>query len=191
MATIDDHAMTNHETLTNIEARPMPLPPLAQLVVPRIRRSDLLLRTAQAAHIDAVLAASANQPLPIVFSGSAREAKRLAAEAIAAEFGLPLYRVDISKVISKYIGETEKNLQGLFDAADSGGAVLLFDEADALFGTRTGVKDSHDKYANQQVDYLLWQIERFNGLAIIATNQKSNIDPAFVRRLRLVIEFED
>jgi len=103
---------------------------------------------------------------------------------------LNLYRIDLSGVVSKYIGETEKNLRKLFDAAEQGGAILLFDEADALFGKRSEVKDSHDRYANIEVNYLLQRMEAFTGLAILATNMKAALDPAFMRRLRFVVNFQ-
>jgi SpoVK/Ycf46/Vps4 family AAA+-type ATPase len=97
--------------------------------------------------------------------------------------------VDLSQVVSKYIGETEKNLRRIFDAAEAGGAVLLFDEADALFGKRSEVKDSHDRYANIEVSYLLQRMETYRGLAILTTNLKSALDSAFLRRLRFVVQF--
>ena len=100
-----------------------------------------------------------------------------------------LYRIDLSAVVSKYIGETEKNLRRLFDAAEDGGAILLFDEADALFGKRSEVKDSHDRYANIEINYLLQRMEAYRGLAILATNMKSALDPAFMRRLRFIVNF--
>jgi SpoVK/Ycf46/Vps4 family AAA+-type ATPase len=113
----------------------------------------------------------------------------MAAEVLARELGLLLYRIDLSAVVSKYIGETEKNLRKLFDAAEDGGAILFFDEADALFGRRSEVKDSHDRYANIEVNYLLQRMESYRGLAILATNMKSALDSAFVRRLRFIINF--
>src|SRR5437870_3754858 len=113
----------------------------------------------------------------------------MAAEVLAQELRLDLYRIDLSQVVSKYIGETEKNLRRVFDAADSGGAILLFDEADALFGKRTEVKDSHDRYANIEVSYLLQRMEAYRGLAILTTNAKDAIDQAFMRRIRLVVRF--
>src|SRR5262249_59054368 len=100
-----------------------------------------------------------------------------------------LYRIDLSSVVSKYIGETEKNLRRVFDAAENSGAILLFDEADALFGKRSEVKDSHDRYANIEVSYLLQRMEVYRGLAILTTNLKENLDPAFMRRLRFVVHF--
>ena len=124
-----------------------------------------------------------------LFAGESGTGKTLAAEAIANEAKLDLYRVDLATVVSKYIGETEKNLKRLFDAAHASGAVLLFDEADALFGKRSEVKDSHDRYANVEIAYLLQSIEAYRGLAILTTNLKSAIDRAFLRRIRFVLQF--
>jgi SpoVK/Ycf46/Vps4 family AAA+-type ATPase len=124
-----------------------------------------------------------------LFAGSSGTGKTMAAEAIAAELDLDLFRVDLSQVVSKYIGETEKNLSVIFDAAEAGGAVLLFDEADALFGKRTQVKDSHDRYANIEVSFLLQRMEAYRGLAVLTTNMKEAVDQAFLRRLRFVVEF--
>jgi MoxR-like ATPase len=129
------------------------------------------------------------QGLTALFAGESGTGKTLAAEAIANTAGLDLYRVDLATVVSKYIGETEKNLKRLFDAAESSGAVLLFDEADALFGKRSEVKDSHDRYANIEVAYLLQRVEAYRGLAILTTNMKSALDPAFLRRIRFVVQF--
>jgi SpoVK/Ycf46/Vps4 family AAA+-type ATPase len=124
-----------------------------------------------------------------LFAGQSGTGKSLAAEIIAGELGLALYRVDLSGVVSKYIGETERNLRRVFDAADEGGCMLLFDEADALFGRRSEVKDSHDRYANIEVNYLLQRMEDYRGVAILTTNQRQAIDHAFLRRLRFVINF--
>jgi hypothetical protein len=124
-----------------------------------------------------------------LFAGESGTGKTLAAEAIANEARLDLYRIDLSSVVSKYIGETEKNLSRLFDAAERSGAVLLFDEADALFGKRSEVKDSHDRYANIEVAYLLQRIEGYRGLAILTSNLKSALDRAFLRRIRFVVQF--
>ncbi len=123
-----------------------------------------------------------------LFTGESGTGKTMAAEVIANALRLDLYRIDLSAVMSKYIGETEKNLCRLFDAAEDGGAVLFFDEADALFGKRSEVKDSHDRYANVEIDYLLQRMEAYHGLAILATNLRHALDPAFVRRLRFIIE---
>lgn len=124
-----------------------------------------------------------------LFSGESGTGKTMAAEVIANHLRLALYRIDLSAVVSKYIGETEKNLRRLFDAAEDGGAILFFDEADALFGKRSEVRDSHDRYANIEINYLLQRIESYRGLAILATNMKSALDPAFMRRLRFVVNF--
>jgi hypothetical protein len=124
-----------------------------------------------------------------LFAGESGTGKTLAAEVLAGELGLDLYRIDLSCVVSKYIGETEKNLKRVFDAAEEGGALLLFDEADALFGKRSDVKDSHDRYANIEVSYLLQRMEAYEGLAILTTNLKSSVDRGFHRRLRFVVNF--
>jgi hypothetical protein len=124
-----------------------------------------------------------------LFSGESGTGKTLAAEVLANTLGLALYRIDLSAVVSKYIGETEKNLRMVFDAAEDIGAILLFDEADALFGKRSEVKDSHDRYANIEVSYLLQRMESYRGLAILTTNHKAALDTAFSRRLRFVVHF--
>jgi hypothetical protein len=124
-----------------------------------------------------------------LFAGPSGVGKTLAAEVVANAVGLDLYRIDLSAVVSKYIGETEKNLRRIFDAAEAGGAVLLFDEADALFGRRSEVKDSHDRYANIEISYLLQRMESYAGLAVLTTNLKGHLDPAFQRRIRFVVDF--
>ncbi len=124
-----------------------------------------------------------------LFAGDSGCGKTMAAEVIANELRLDLYRIDLSAVVNKYIGETEKNLRRVFDAAEDGGSILFFDEADALFGKRSEVKDSHDRYANIEVNYLLQRLESYRGLAILATNMKSALDSAFLRRLRFVVTF--
>ncbi|WP_426747081.1 ATP-binding protein [Myxococcus faecalis] len=124
-----------------------------------------------------------------LFAGASGTGKTMAAEVLALELGLDVYRIDLSQVVSKYIGETEKNLRRVFDAAQEGGAILLFDEADALFGKRSEVRDSHDRYANIEVSYLLQQMESYGGLAILTTNMKDALDTAFLRRLRFVLQF--
>jgi predicted nucleic acid-binding protein len=124
-----------------------------------------------------------------LFAGESGTGKTMGAEVIANDLRLNLYRIDLSAVVSKYIGETEKNLRRLFDAAEQGGAILFFDEADALFGKRSEVKDIHDRYANIEINYLLQRMESFSGLAILATNMKTALDPAFMRRLRFIVNF--
>jgi len=124
-----------------------------------------------------------------LFSGASGTGKTMAAEVLANELRLDLFRIDLSSVVSKYIGETEKNLARVFDAAEGAGAILLFDEADALFGKRSEVKDSHDRYANIEVSYLLQRMESYRGLAILTTNMKTALDAAFLRRIRFVVQF--
>lgn len=124
-----------------------------------------------------------------LFHGPSGTGKTLAALAIARELGTQVWRIDLASVVSKYIGETEKNIDAVFADAEQSGAVLLLDEADALFGKRSDVKDSHDRYANIETSYLLQRIEAFKGIAILTTNARQNIDEAFVRRLRFVVEF--
>ena len=127
--------------------------------------------------------------LCVLFSGESGTGKTLAAESIANEAALDLYRIDLATMVSKYIGETEKNLKRVFDAAESSGAVLLFDEADALYGKRSDVKDSHDRYANIEVAYLLQRVEAYRGLAILTTNFRNALDRAFLRRIRFIVQF--
>ena len=124
-----------------------------------------------------------------LFAGASGTGKTMAAEVLARELRLDLYRIDLSSVISKYIGETEKNLRRVFDAAELGGVILLFDEADALFGKRTEVKDSHDRHANVEVSYLLQRMEAYRGLSVLTTNLKNALDQAFLRRIRFVVQF--
>ncbi|HEX3550032.1 MAG TPA: ATP-binding protein [Candidatus Elarobacter sp.] len=166
------------------------------LVVPPDTRAMLERIVDQVRHRATVydawgFAASTDRGLGVtaLFSGASGTGKTLAAEVIAAHVGIDLFRVDLSALVSKYIGETEKNLRRVFDAAESGGAILLFDEADALFGRRTEVKDSHDRYANVEVSYLLQRMEAYRGLAILTTNMRDALDPAFVRRLRFIVDF--
>jgi ATP-dependent 26S proteasome regulatory subunit len=186
-------------------ARPR-LETLAERILPSARWDDLVLPELQKQTLRQVAAQSRNRMrvyeqwgfaergrrglgLSVLFAGPSGTGKTLAAEVLAAELDLDLYRIDLSSVVSKYIGETEKNLKQVFDAAETGGSVLLFDEADALFGKRAEVKDSHDRYANIEVGYLLQRMETFQGLAILTTNMKSSLDKAFQRRLRFQIDF--
>ncbi len=125
----------------------------------------------------------------VIFQGQGGSGKRRTALALAKTTNSDVYRIQLSKVVSKYIGETEKNLARIFDAAENKNWILFFDEADALFGKRTDIKDAHDRYANQEINYLLQLIEDHNGLVILSTNKKSNIDSAFLRRFNAVIKF--
>jgi Rad3-related DNA helicase len=127
--------------------------------------------------------------LNVLFAGPSGTGKTMAAQVVARELGRELYRVDLAGVVNKYIGETEKRLKRVFEACERSAVVLFFDEADALFGQRTQVKDAHDRYANIQIDYLLQRMEQFDGVAILATNRKNDLDPAFLRRLRFIVDF--
>ena len=125
----------------------------------------------------------------VLFSGPSGTGKTMAAEAVAAELGVDLYRVDLSRVVSKYIGETEKNLIRTFEEAERANGVLLFDEADALFGKRSEVKDGHDRYANMKIGYLLQRIEEYPGAVILTSNVRPDVDQAFLRRLDRIVDF--
>ena len=127
--------------------------------------------------------------LSVLFAGASGTGKTMAAEILAGELDLDLYQIDLSAVVSKYIGETEKNLRKIFAAAEESGAVLLFDEADALFGKRSEVRDSHDRYANLEISYLLQRMESYRGIAILTTNMQQALDPAFLRRIRFIVQF--
>jgi len=179
---------------------------LAHRVVPRATWDDIVLPDAeeallrqiadQVAHRSTVYSTwgfaqrmSRGLGISVLFAGATGSGKTMAAEVIANHLRLDLFRIDLSAVMSKYIGETEANLRRLFDAAEDGGAILFFDEADALFGKRTEIKDSHDRYANIEINYLLQRMESYGGLAILATNMKSALDQAFMRRLRFVVDF--
>ena len=178
---------------------------LAQPVTPRFELKELMLPPKQTREIQEIIQAMQaltrvhyewgtarawnESGLCALFAGPPGTGKTMAAEVIAAELDLPLYRIDLSQVVNKYIGETEKNLRRLFNAADASDVILFFDEADALFGKRTEVKDAHDRYANLEISYLLERMERFKGLAVLATNRKQDLDEAFLRRLRFVVDF--
>jgi SpoVK/Ycf46/Vps4 family AAA+-type ATPase len=129
------------------------------------------------------------QGIKALFAGESGTGKTLAAQVLARELGLELYRIDLATVISKYIGETEKNLNEVFDAAEGSNAILFFDEADALFGKRSEVRDAHDRYANIEVAYLLQKMEGYPGAVILATNLRQNVDDAFLRRLDFIVDF--
>jgi hypothetical protein len=179
---------------------------LAQRLEPKAVWDDLVLPPAQKTTLRQ-LAAQAKHRLTVygkwgfdakdgrgfgvtaLFAGESGTGKTMAAEVLAQDLRLDLFRIDLSSVISKYIGETEKNLSRLFDAAEDSGAMLLFDEADALFGKRSEVRDSHDRYANIEVSHLLQRMESYRGVAILTTNAKSAIDSAFERRLRFIVQF--
>ena len=132
---------------------------------------------------------TASRGVSALFTGQSGTGKTLAAQIIAHELGVDLYRIDLSTVVNKYIGETEKNLEHIFGEAQTSNAILFFDEADAIFGKRSEVKDAHDRYANIEVGYLLQRMESYSGLAILATNLRANLDEAFTRRLQFIITF--
>jgi hypothetical protein len=166
------------------------------LVVPDRQRDLLRSISAYLRHRDRVLSewgyertVARTQGLKVLFAGESGTGKTMAAQVLAAELGLDLFRVDLATVVSKYIGETEKNLERIFAAADGSNAILFFDEADALFGKRSEVSDAHDRYANIEVAYLLQRMEAYPGAVILATNFKRNIDDAFIRRLDFVVDF--
>jgi SpoVK/Ycf46/Vps4 family AAA+-type ATPase len=132
---------------------------------------------------------SSGKGVTALFCGASGTGKTLAAEILARELRLDLYKIDLAGVVSKYIGETEKNLDRIFAAAEGANAILLFDEADALFGKRSEVRDSHDRYANLEISYLLQKMEQFERVAILATNLRQNLDDAFLRRLAFTVQF--
>jgi len=132
---------------------------------------------------------SSGKGVNALFAGTSGTGKTMAAEVIANELGLELYKVDLAGVVSKYIGETEKNLERIFDAAEQANAILFFDEADALFGKRSEVHDAHDRYANIEVAYLLQRMEQYEGISLLATNLRQNMDEAFLRRLAFIVHF--
>ena len=182
--------------LEDLAQRIVPLAEWEDLVLPELQLQTLRQLASQVRHRMKVyetwgFSAKGRRGLGVsaLFAGESGTGKTLAAEVLARDLALDLYRIDLSAVVSKYIGETEKNLKQVFDAAEEGGVLLLFDEADALFGKRGEVKDSHDRYANIEVGYLLQRMEAYQGLAILTTNLKSSLDKAFQRRLRFTVNF--
>lgn len=181
---------------------------LARRIDSEAKWNDLVLPPAQKDVLKAIIAQVRNRPtvyeswgfakrsagrglgISVLFSGPSGAGKTLAGEILGAELGLDVYRIDLSSMMSKWIGETEKNLRRLFDAAEEGAAILQFDEADALFGKRGEINESRDRHANIEVSYLLQRIEEYRGLSILTTNFRSNIDSAFLRRLRFIIDFD-
>ena len=203
-----DGGIARHDSLwaAALERTRPQLDQLAQRIDPRSSWNDIVLPDEQLALLHQITDQVRNRNhvyetwgfrermnrglgITALFSGASGVGKTMAAEVIAGELRLHLYRVDLSAVVSKYIGETEKNLRRLFDAAEQGGAVIVFDEADALFGKRSEVKDSHDRYANIEINYLLQRMEAYRGVAILSTNMRRALDEAFLRRLRFVVDF--
>ncbi len=179
---------------------------LARKIIPRYAWKDLIIPTDQLQILHELVNTVLGRPLvldewglaqklassrgvTVLFSGPPGTGKTMAAEVISAELGLDLYKIDLSTVISKYIGETEKNLEQIFFEAETSNAILFFDEADALFGKRSEVRDSHDRYANIEISYLLQRMEAYDGVTILATNLRANMDEAFKRRLQFAVDF--
>jgi len=202
----DEAALQDHLWKSCLASARPRLDTLAQRLEPRMTWDDLILPVSETSLLRQIAEQVAQRTtvyekwgfsqkmsrglgISALFAGDSGTGKTMAAEVIATHLRLDLYRIDLSAVVSKYIGETEKNLRRLFDAAENGGAILFFDEADALFGKRSEVKDSHDRYANIEINYLLQRMESYRGLAILATNMKSALDQAFLRRLRFVVNF--
>jgi SpoVK/Ycf46/Vps4 family AAA+-type ATPase len=179
---------------------------LARKVPARYARNDIVLPPDQISLLQEIVATvrgrsivleewgvgqklASSRGVSILFAGPPGTGKTMSAQIIAAELGLDLYKIDLSTIISKYIGETEKNLERIFTEAESSNAILFFDEADALFGKRSEVRDSHDRYANVEISYLLQRMEAYDGVTILATNLRSNLDEAFTRRLQFAVDF--
>jgi SpoVK/Ycf46/Vps4 family AAA+-type ATPase len=170
----------------------------AQLVLPESTLAMLQALAARARQRDRVLGEWRMRPgggrgkgVTALFAGESGTGKTMSAEVIAGELGLDMYTVNLATVVDKYVGETEKNLERIFTEASGVNAVLLFDEADAIFGKRGEVRDAHDRYANIESAYLLQRMETFDGLAVLSTNLRANIDDAFIRRLDAIIEFPE
>jgi SpoVK/Ycf46/Vps4 family AAA+-type ATPase len=186
-------------------AAPATAQTLAEIVTPRFDANELVLPPGQQRQLDEIETAMRSlarvhfcwgtarvwndSGVSVLFAGPSGTGKTMAAEVLAGKLDLPMYRINLAQVVNKYIGETEKNLERVFDSVDACESVLLFDEADSLFGRRTEVRDSHDRYANLEISYLLMRMERFKGLVILATNRRRDLDDAFVRRLRYIVEF--
>jgi SpoVK/Ycf46/Vps4 family AAA+-type ATPase len=169
---------------------PDPLTNLARKIEPRATLETIPLAESQKQILKEIsMHARDSRETIVLFAGVNGTGKTIAAEVIAGGLKRDLYRVDLSKIVSKYIGETEKNLSRLFNAAESAGVILFFDEAEALFGKRSEVKDAHDRYANLEISYLLQRLESFNGLAILATNHEEDTPEKFRRRIRFIVDF--
>lgn len=202
-----NHLLSSEDIYASCRSQSSPnLAALAKKIIPHYTRDDIVLPQEQMAQLEEILNTvryralvleqwgfnrklSLGKGVNILFTGPPGTGKTMAADVMANELGLDLYKIDLSNVVSKYIGETEKNLSHIFDEAQSTNAILFFDEADALFGKRTAVRDAHDRYANIEVGYLLQQMEEYDGVTILATNLRRNMDDAFVRRIAFVVRF--
>jgi SpoVK/Ycf46/Vps4 family AAA+-type ATPase len=184
------------QKLTLLARKITPLYTWGDIILPDDRLEQLHEICAQARYRQRVFeqwgfdrAMSLGKGLSMLFVGPSGTGKTMAAEVIAGELGLDLYKIDLSGMVSKYIGETEKNLSAIFQEAAQSNAILFFDEADAIFGKRSEVKDAHDRYANIEVNYLLQKMEEYEGITILASNFPKNFDDAFTRRLRFIVGF--
>ncbi len=207
MAVWREDALQEEDLLAAARTHSNPrLAALARKIVPRYTWSDIILPLDQLELLHELVATVRGRPLvldewgvgqklassagvTVLFAGDPGTGKTMAAEVIADELGLDLYKIDLSTVVSKYIGETEKNLEKIFNEAASSNAILFFDEADAIFGKRSEVKDAHDRYANIEISYLLQRMEAYDGVTILATNLRANLDEAFTRRLQFSVDF--
>jgi SpoVK/Ycf46/Vps4 family AAA+-type ATPase len=179
-----------------------------QVITPEVRLDDVIVETHVRQQLEALAdrvrhrsvvldewrmrpGGGRGRGVTALFAGVSGTGKSMSAEALAGELGVPLFRVELASVVDKYIGETEKNLEEVFRSVENDDGVLLFDEADALFGKRSDVSDARDRYANIEVAYLLQRIEQFDGLAILTTNLRANLDEAFQRRLDAIVDFEE
>ncbi len=207
IATQEKRAMTIQDLFTAARIHSTPrLSGLARKITPRYIWDDIVLPADQRTQLHEIVNTVRKRPtvletwgvgrkltsgngITVLFTGPPGTGKTMAAEVIAADLGLDLYKIDLSTVVSKYIGETEKNLERIFSEAQSSNAILFFDEADALFGKRSEVKDAHDRYANIEVSYLLQRMEAYDGVTILATNLRANVDEAFTRRLQFAVNF--
>lgn len=200
-------AISNEDLFAAARAHSNPnLSTLARKITPRYSWQDLVIPLDQLQILREIVATVLGRPMvlddwglakklapsrgvTVLFAGPPGTGKTMAAEVISRELGLDLYKIDLSTVISKYIGETEKNLEQIFIEAETSNAILFFDEADALFGKRSEVRDSHDRYANIEISYLLQRMEAYDGVTILATNLRANLDEAFKRRLQFAVDF--
>jgi SpoVK/Ycf46/Vps4 family AAA+-type ATPase len=182
-------------SLDRLTTRIRPRRTWEDLVLPQYEFDRVQMVAARYRNRDVVMDEWGFKPIPsagvvAMFTGPPGTGKTMSAEVIASDLKLDLFKVNLATMVSKFIGETEKNLEELFEAADTGNVVLLFDEADSIFGKRSEVSNSNDRYANLEVSYLLQRIERFDGLVILTTNLKSNVDAAFLRRINLTVDFQ-
>jgi ATP-dependent 26S proteasome regulatory subunit len=202
-----NHDLTKEDLFLSARTHSNPrLASLAHKITPRYAWADIILPDDQHEILNEIVAMVRSRPtvlenwgigrklvssagVTVLFAGPPGTGKTMAAEVIAAELGLDLYKIDLSTIVSKYVGETEKNLEKIFNEAQSSNAILFFDEADAVFGKRSEVKDAHDRYANIEISYLLQRMEAYDGITILATNLRANLDEAFTRRLQFVIDF--